>query len=77
MNIKQKVRIKMQQMNIDILSDQTSVGVNRLFLLVYSNQDGNAKRFKTRKYFLSKGITKIIALSSIEKFFITKQLIVI
>ena len=25
------------------------VGVNRLFVLVYSNQDENAKRFKTRR----------------------------
>ena len=26
------------------------VGVNRLFVLVYSNQDGNSKRFKTQRY---------------------------
>ena len=32
----------MQPMNIDIL--------------VYSNQDVNSKRFKTRRYYLSKGI---------------------
>ena len=33
-----------------------SVGVNRLFVLVYSNQDDNSKRFKVRRYYLSKGI---------------------
>ena len=32
------------------------VGVDRLFVLVYSNQDVNAKRFKTRRYYLPKGI---------------------
>ena len=31
------------------------VGVNRLFVLVYSNQDANSKRFKTRRYYLPKG----------------------
>ena len=34
------------------------VGVNRLFVLVYSNQGGNAKRFKTWRYYLPKGIIK-------------------
>ena len=35
------------------------VGVNRLFVLVYSNQDDNAKRFKTRRYYIPKGIIRI------------------
>ena len=30
------------------------IGVNRLFVLVYSNQDVDSKRFKTRKYYLKK-----------------------
>ena len=34
------------------------VGVNRLFVLVYSNQDANAKKFNARKYYLPKGIIK-------------------
>ena len=34
------------------------VGVNRLFVLVYTNQDTNAKGFKTRRYDLPKGIIK-------------------
>ena len=29
-----------------------------MFLLVYSNENDNAKRFKTRKYYLLKGIVK-------------------
>ena len=33
------------------------VGVNRLFVLVYSNQD-DAKRVKAKRYYLPKGIIK-------------------
>ena len=51
MNIKQKVKMKIQQMNIDIFSNE--IWVNRLFVLVYSNQDDNSKKFKTRRYYLS------------------------
>ena len=29
-------------------------GVNRSFVLVYSNQDGNSKRFKAKRYYLAK-----------------------
>ena len=29
------------------------VGVNRLFDLVYTNQDVNTKRFKTRRYYFT------------------------
>ena len=31
------------------------VGFNRLFVLVHSNQDENAKRFKAKRYYLPKG----------------------
>ena len=51
------------------------VGVNRLFVLVCSNQYDNTKRFKTRRYYLPKGIIKNINSSSMEKNFMTKQLI--
>ena len=50
MNIKQKVRIKTLEMNIDIF--------NTLFIFVYTNYGANAKRFNARKYYLSKGIIK-------------------
>ena len=36
--------------------ESKSVGVNRLFVLVYSNKDDNVTRFKTRRYYLPKGI---------------------
>ena len=42
------MRIKIRQINIDIFSNQI-VGVNRLFVLFYSNQDDNSKRFKAKK----------------------------
>ena len=32
------------------------VGINRLFVLVYTNGDDNAKRFKAKRYYLPKGI---------------------
>ena len=35
------------------------VGVNRLFVLVYSNEDADSKRFKAKRYYLPKGIIKI------------------
>ena len=34
------------------------VKVNRLLVLVYSNQDPDSKRFKTRRYYLPKDIIK-------------------
>ena len=34
------------------------VGVNRMFVLVYSNVDDIAKRYKARRYYLPKGIIK-------------------
>ena len=34
------------------------VGVNRLFLLVYTNADGNAKSYKARRYYLPKNNIK-------------------
>ena len=52
MNIKQKVRTKIQQMNIDIFSNK--IWFESLFILVYLNQDASSKRFKNRMYYLSK-----------------------
>ena len=34
------------------------VGVSRLIVLVYSNQDVNTKRIKTQRYYLPKDIIK-------------------
>ena len=35
------------------------VGVNRLFVLVYLNQENDSKRFKAKKYYVPKGIVYI------------------
>ena len=43
------------------------VRVNKLFILVYSNQNNNARRFKALGYYLPKGITNTAQKS---KFFI-------
>ena len=37
-------------------SNLENIGLNRLFVLVYSNQGDNAKRFKTWRYYLPKRI---------------------
>ena len=37
-------------------SESNFVGVNRLFVLAYSSQDNNAKRYKCQRYDLPKGI---------------------
>ena len=34
------------------------VGLNRFFALVYTKEDDNVERFKSRRYFLTKGINK-------------------
>ena len=44
-------------------------GVNRLFFLVYTNEGDNAKRFKTGRYYLSKGIIKKYNIIINEKYF--------
>ena len=33
-------------------------GVNKLFVLAYSNEDYNSKRFQTKRFYLPKGIIK-------------------
>ena len=43
------------------------VGVNRLFVLIYSNHNNNAKMYKTRRYYLPKGVIKLVTSSSMEK----------
>ena len=50
------------------------VGLNRLFVLVYSNQDVS-RRFWAKRYYLPKDVLIIIISSSMEKSFMTKQLI--
>ena len=56
MNIKQKVIIKIQQTNLDFFLNRIFLGVNRLFVLVYTNQDAASKRFKAKRHYLLKGI---------------------
>ena len=48
---------KKRQTNLDFFLESRFVGVNELFLLVYTNEANNTKRFNARKYYLPKGIT--------------------
>ena len=55
-NIKQKVRNITNKYRYFLKSNFEDV--NKLFVLVYSNQDDNAEKYKTRSYYLPKGIIK-------------------
>ena len=52
------MKIKIQQINIDIFPNQIFVRVNKLFALVYLNRNNDVKWFDARKYYLPKGIIK-------------------
>ena len=53
------------------------VGANRLFALVYTNEDANAKRLINRRYYLPTGIIKTCNVIINGKKIIPKQLILI
>ena len=55
---KTKSETKIQQMNIDIFSKSNFVVAYGLFVLVYTNEANNAKRFNVWKYCLFKVIIK-------------------
>ena len=71
-NTKQKVRIKIQQMNIDIFSKQT-------LLELIDYLDDNCKRFKAKRYFYQKALSEIITLYFYQwkKYFLTDSLILL
>ena len=58
MNIKTKRENKNTTNDIYNFLESNFVGVNRLFVLVYSNQDADFKRFKAKRYYLPKGLIK-------------------
>ena len=53
------------------------VGVNRLFALVYTNEDDSSMRFKTRIYYLAKGLIKNYNVIINGKIFMINQSILI
>ena len=57
-NIKQKSDNKNTTNEYRYFLESHIVGVNRLFVLVYSNKDANSKKLIIRKYYLPKGIIK-------------------
>ena len=58
MNIKQKVKTKNTTNEYRYFRESNFVGVTRLFVLVYWNEDADSKRFKDKRYYLPKGIIK-------------------
>ena len=50
------MRTKIKQTSIDVLLNQEFEGVHRFFVLIYSNENDNIKRYKVFR--LPKGITK-------------------
>ena len=56
MNITQKDNNKNTTNDFRHFLESYLVGVNRLFVLVYTNHDDNVARFNARKYYLPKGI---------------------
>ena len=57
-NIKQKSGNKNTTNEHKYFIESNLVEINRLFVLVYSNVDDNAKRCKSREYFSPKGVIK-------------------
>ena len=74
MKIKQKVRIKTQQTSIDISWNQTCLW---LFVLVFSNQDYNAKGVKHKGFIHQKVSLRIIMSSLTKRSFMANPLILI
>ena len=53
-DIKQKVRIIIQQMNLGFFLESKFFGVNRLFALIYFSRGNHVKWFVNRRYYLTK-----------------------
>ena len=62
-------------MNIDIFSNKTFLELIDCIFKIYSNQDFSSKRFKTRRYYLPKGIIDNYNITINGKTFMTKQLV--
>ena len=50
------------------------MGVNRLYVLIYPNQEESVKRFNGKKHYLAKGVIKSYNVVISGKTFMTKQL---
>ena len=61
MNIKKKSENNTQQNTTNeyrYFFELRFLGLGRLFVLVYSSEDNNSKRYKARRYYLAEGIIK-------------------
>ena len=57
-NTKQKVKIKKMTNEYRYFPESNFAAVNRLFVLIYSSQDNNVKRYNVLNCYLPKGIIK-------------------
>ena len=77
MNIKQKVRIKMQQMNIDIFFNQTLWELTNCLFWLVQIKTTILKDLKLEDITYQKALLRIITSSSIERTFTTNPLILL
>ena len=77
MNIKQKVRIKMQQMNIDIFFNQTLWELTNCLFWLVQIKATILKDLKLEDITYQKALLRIITSSSIERTFTTNPLILL
>ena len=52
------MRTKIKQTSIDVFLNQEFEVVHRFFVLIYSNENDNIKKYKVFRYYLPKSITK-------------------
>ena len=77
MNIKQKVRIKMKQMNIDIFFNQTLWELTNCLFWFVQIKTTILKDLKLEDITYQKALLRIITSSSIERTFTTNPLILL
>lgn len=58
MNMKENLRIKNITNKHRYCLKSNFVGVNKFFVLVYSNVDGNSRSYKARRYYLPNSVIK-------------------
>ena len=77
MNVKQKMRIKMQQMDIDIFLNHTLWELTDCLFWLVQIKMPMLKDLKLEDITYQKALLRIITLSSLERTFLTKPLILI
>ena len=79
MNIKQKAKNKNTTNEYSYFLESNFVWVNRLFVLIYPDQERNPKRYRSKRYYLpnQKALLGIIMSSWLERLYMINPLILI